>query len=89
MMVARIIHGIKGESFLPADDIDFEERVKLTIDAIYNKLGFTVGSGIRNHFNPDKKLTKTHKKKIVELLNSKGYTPQAKEYELKNVSNNR
>jgi hypothetical protein len=81
MAVSQIINRI--EPFLPTEETDFERKVFLTQTAIYNKLQLSVGNGIRNHFNPFEKLTKPHKKKIVELLNFKGYTPQAKDFELK------
>lgn len=82
MMVAIIINGIEGESFLP-EEANYEKRVELTIDAIYDKLKIRVGVGIGNNFNPENKLTKDHREKVVELLNSLGFKKQARAFKYK------
>lgn len=87
MAVAQIVDKI--EPFLPTDDIGFDKKIPLTQKAIFDKLGIEVGNGIRNLFNPFDKLRINNKKKVVELLNAKGYSPQAKEFELKNIVANR
>ena len=81
MMVAKIVNEI--EPFLPIDETDTNRKVSLTIDAIYDKLKFRVGNGIGNNFNPEDKLTKNHRKKVVELLNSLGFETQARAFKHK------
>jgi hypothetical protein len=89
MAVAQIIDNIEGKSFLPKEETNYKERVEKTKTAILDKLKITVGNSIGNHFNPLEKLTKSHRKKIVELLNIKDYTQQAKDFELKIIATNR
>jgi hypothetical protein len=89
MAVAQIIDNIEGKSFLPKEETNYKERVEKTKTAIFDKLKITVGNSIGNHFNPLEKLTKSHRKKIVELLNIKDYTQQAKDFELKIIATNR